>query len=450
MKSWLIAIAALLMLVCASTADAQTKPFAIGNRLLCTLPWGGSLSSGGSTTAYSSTTPAANCSTVSETRTCTGSTLSGSFTNQSCTNGCVAQTANWSSCSGSVSALSHGANTTVTNTNGGYTGSVTVTCNMGTLGQSGASCNSSGGSFSKTIFVTSGTSWAVPADWNSGDNKVHAIGAGGHNGGGGGAYASATNVTLTASSSVIIGIGVAGGGGANSTNDTFMCNTGSAVQCTNINSGSYVAVGAKGGASNGGAGGSASSSVGSVKYSGGSTWGGGGGAAGPNGNGGSSSNPGWGGGGANGGQSVSGSNGGNNRLGSGAGIYRASNGGHGTNGGGGAYNGSSYNGGNGSMDALWTQTSNGATAGPGSGGGGGGESNCDPAGNGGNGGGYGGGGGNYGSDYGACGNDGAPGLGTQGILVIQYNPLPTCKALMQTCTTNGECCSNMCTGGSCR
>lgn len=141
MKSWLIAIAALLMLVCASTADAQTKPFAIGNRLLCTLPWGGSLSSGGSTTAYSSTTPAANCSTVSETRTCTGSTLSGSFTNQSCTNGCVAQTANWSSCTGSAGALANGGSQSVTNTNGSYTGSVTVTCNMGTLSQSGATCN---------------------------------------------------------------------------------------------------------------------------------------------------------------------------------------------------------------------------------------------------------------------------------------------------------------------
>ncbi|GEM_PF-1808847 len=52
----------------------------------CTLPWGGTLASGSSVTAYQfpSVTSPTTCASVSQTRTCTNGTLSGSYTNQSC------------------------------------------------------------------------------------------------------------------------------------------------------------------------------------------------------------------------------------------------------------------------------------------------------------------------------------------------------------------------------
>jgi hypothetical protein len=57
----------------------------------CDLPWGGATPHGTSVTAYSTSTPTppSTCSSVSETRTCNNGTLSGSYTNQSCNNGCT-------------------------------------------------------------------------------------------------------------------------------------------------------------------------------------------------------------------------------------------------------------------------------------------------------------------------------------------------------------------------
>lgn len=49
----------------------------------CNLPWGGSINHGESVTAYS-TNSSTNCAAVSETRTCTNGTLSGSYTYSSC------------------------------------------------------------------------------------------------------------------------------------------------------------------------------------------------------------------------------------------------------------------------------------------------------------------------------------------------------------------------------
>src|ERR1035437_4746211 len=56
-------------------------------------------------------------------------------------------------------------------------------------------------------FLTSGTSFTTPADWNNAANTVEAIGEGGNgftiasavsgSGGGGGAYAKVTNITLS-------------------------------------------------------------------------------------------------------------------------------------------------------------------------------------------------------------------------------------------------------------
>lgn len=174
---------------------AQFSNFSSWQPLRCTLPWGGTIGGGASVTAYSSTSPTGPCSAVSQTRTCVGSTLSGTFLNSactngctgtpwgsvssgysntaystsnpagpcagasqtrtcsngslsgsytvtSCTNGCAAQTTSWSSCSGNTTALSSGGSMSVTNSNGGYSGSVTVTCTNGTLAQSGATCTS--------------------------------------------------------------------------------------------------------------------------------------------------------------------------------------------------------------------------------------------------------------------------------------------------------------------
>lgn len=107
----------------------------------CALPWGGNLTDGSSVTAYSSATPSgASCASVSQTRTCTGTSLSGSYTNGSCSSGCAGQSVSWSSCAGTSSALAHGGSVSVSNTNGGYTGSVTVTCTAGSLSQSSPSC----------------------------------------------------------------------------------------------------------------------------------------------------------------------------------------------------------------------------------------------------------------------------------------------------------------------
>jgi hypothetical protein len=59
--------------------------------LSCTLPWGGSIGDGQSVTAYSATSPPAGqaCSTISQTRTCSLGTLSGSYTQQSCSAVCA-------------------------------------------------------------------------------------------------------------------------------------------------------------------------------------------------------------------------------------------------------------------------------------------------------------------------------------------------------------------------
>lgn len=156
------------------------------------------------------------------------------------------------------------------------------------------------------IFLTSGSSWTVPADWNNASNTIEVIGGGGggelntpgntSGGGGGGAYAKVVNLLLTAGSSVGYSIG-AGGKSGSGGGDTFLCNA--TTDCATI-TGTAVKAGAKGGADgdtggNGGAGGAASSGVGTTKYSGGSgsacsgigcaSAGAGGGAAGPSGNG---------------------------------------------------------------------------------------------------------------------------------------------------------------------
>lgn len=305
-----------------------------------------------------------------------------------------------------------------------------------------------------TIYLMSGSTWQVPADWNNSNNTIEVIGGGGGGGaggsdgaagggggggGGGGAYAKISNTTLTPGASVALSVG-SGGPAASAGGDTYFCNSG--VNCASI-AGSAVIVGAKGGGAgaNGsgsatgasGSGGSAASGVGSLTYSGGNGSAGansgrsGGGAAGPHGNGGTggagtattgSGGGGGGGGGSNGADSTTiGGAGGTNYASAGSGTAGAANtaGGAGSAGGGGG--GGGYKAGAGGAGGAGTDWD--GSHGSGGGGGGGAYHNLSSGGAGGNGGNYGGGGaGGGGSSPGSS----AGGAGAQGIIVIQYTP----------------------------
>ena len=142
------------------------------------------------------------------------------------------------------------------------------------------------------FFLTSGSSWTVPDDWNNSNNYVMVIGGGGGGatyatngggGGGGGAYALTTNITFTAGASVPYTVGTGGAAGL-AGGDTYF----NGVTCA---ASSACAKGGSGGSTTtGGTGGLASASVGGSKKSGGignnenttvAKGGGGGGAAGP-------------------------------------------------------------------------------------------------------------------------------------------------------------------------
>ncbi|MBI5645109.1 hypothetical protein HY970_03355, partial [Candidatus Kaiserbacteria bacterium] len=235
------------------------------------------------------------------------------------------------------------------------------------------------------IFLTSGTSWAVPADFSS-TNTVETIGGGGNGdtassgggGGGGGGYSSISDLSLTPGSSVTIQVGGVAG-------DTWF----NAATCA----GSSVC--AKGGANasggTAGAAGTTTGAVGTTKRAGGSGFNGG------------SSNKGGGGGGAGGknaaGDSSSGTTGGN---------------GDGGSGGAGGTTVNNDNANPGSNGTEYDSTH-------GSGGGGGGVTGNNK--NGGDGGLYGAGGG------GGRGTSGSGGAGKQGLIVITYTPTPTTATL---------------------
>jgi hypothetical protein len=294
------------------------------------------------------------------------------------------------------------------------------------------------------IFITSGTSYTLPADFNPGNNTVECYGGGAsgaagstNTGGGGGAYSKVANINIGAGATVNIHIGTPG------SPDTWFNATSVANAVSN---GTSISCAAKGGS--GQTGGQASSGCGTTKFSGGGGGGsgsfggggGGGGAAGPNGNGaagGTGGNDstkarGAGGGGANGGfagqnDPIGGSDGGaggKNRGGWGEGAAGfgstdpTDNGGNGSGGGGGG--GGCGTGGTGWYDNVYGA---GDYWGP-SGGGGGSGLGSNNVHNGGNANaGYGGGGG--GGSNGASG--GTPG---NGLIVINYvssppiNPVP--------------------------
>jgi hypothetical protein len=243
------------------------------------------------------------------------------------------------------------------------------------------------------VFLTTGTSYSRPSDWNNANNKIEAIGGGGSSavgfsgccllfgggGAGGAAYARADNVTLAASTPYAIGAGptapVTNGGDTTFNTTTVLAKGGGATSPTVTGGTGGQASACRGGvgggilnpgapyARNGGNGGSAPSTSG-VQSSGA----GGGGAGGLNGNG----NPG----------------------------ASLTTGGTGDAGFGGAANGGA--------GAEWTATAGGTA---GSGGGGNGSSGI-----GGTGGLYGGGGGGSGAGQSVV------GAGRQGIIVITYTP----------------------------
>lgn len=328
-----------------------------------------------------------------------------------------------------------------------------------------------------TVFLTSGSTWTVPSDWDNTKNSVEVLGGGGGGsgnasgiyggaGGGGGGYSKVSNITLTPNSTVSYAVGVGGSAGAVNANggkggDTYFCNSSS--NCGSL-TGSAVVVGAQGGAggsyssASGGAGGVSTSGKGTVRYSGGtgggggapngfSASGGGGGAAGPFGNGGVGGAPasggGAGGGGGNGGGTKgnnpsggTGGTGGNNHAGSGGGSARND----GTNGGGGGggNNGSpATNGGAGGAGTEWD-----VSHGSGGGAGGGGGATTGNGGTAGSAGLYGGGGGGAGGDLSV---PGVATAGAQGLIVItdtSGDPL-TATAINDDSTGNSVPCANI-------
>lgn len=125
-----------------------------------------------------------------------------------------------------------------------------------------------------TIFLTNGSTWTVPSDWDNNNNTIECLGAGANGtrgaspGGGGGGYAKITNLALVNNTTIPYNIGI-----SSDNTDTWFNGT-SMDNCS---------VGAAG--ASGSSGGLDAWSVGDVTYSGGNAGACGGGAAGPQGNG---------------------------------------------------------------------------------------------------------------------------------------------------------------------
>jgi len=234
----------------------------------------------------------------------------------------------------------------------------------------------------QVVFLTSGSTWTVPSDFNFSNNTIEAIGGGGGSGsawpsggagGGGGAYTKLSNFYLTPGQVVNINIGTGAATPTSNGGDTWL-NTAAA----SAPSSSATGVLAKGGSysanTTGGLGGQAAACIPSASaFSGGNGGtggvngggGGGGGAAGPNGDGGtggpSNNGTGGGGGGANGGTngtaSVGGTGGGSPTGAAGSGVQSPGGTGAGGGGGGGGAGGSNYRGGEGGVGVYWTATS---------------------------------------------------------------------------------------------
>jgi hypothetical protein len=253
------------------------------------------------------------------------------------------------------------------------------------------------------VVLTSGTTWTVPAGWQSSSagplgfaNQVDVIAAGADGvkiatsigGSGGGAWERGTNLSLTPGSTAGVAVGVHGASGG----DTWFCDT--TTNCASI-AGTAVKTGAKGGVAastgTGGAGGLASSGVGAAGTNGGS--------------GGTSTNNCGGGGGGAGGLNAAGSTGAGCTVALTSGAGGAGDGGSGGAGGAAGPDGGTAS--QGGAGAEWTAA--------GSGGGGGGVSGNNAA--------LSGAGGNYGAGGGGCSCAGGTpnaGAGSSGVIVIRY------------------------------
>jgi hypothetical protein len=173
---------------------------------------------------------------------------------------------------------------------------------------------------SPTFFTATGAgSDTAPSDWNSANNKIEVLGAGGSGGrsqrvdnndtggGGGGAYSASTNLSITGGATCYYSIGSGGprkttNGAGTAGGDTWFNKSSNAAPSA-TSDGALAKGGAAGfyntAPTSGSAGGAAASGVGTTKYSGGSsgflnsaqTASGGGGAAGMNGAGNNSPNP---------------------------------------------------------------------------------------------------------------------------------------------------------------
>ena len=129
----------------------------------CCLPWGGSINSGSSTTAYQSASVTCGNTCTSQTRTCSGTTLSGSYTNASCSvGGCSSCTRPWGG------TVAHGSSITAYQTAsvpcGNTCNGQTRTCNNGSLSgtYTNQSCSVGGCTASCTLdgqTVAHGASW---------------------------------------------------------------------------------------------------------------------------------------------------------------------------------------------------------------------------------------------------------------------------------------------------
>lgn len=303
----------------------------------------------------------------------------------------------------------------------------------------------------KVIFITSGTTYTVPADFGS-LVSVEVIGGGAGsrratNGGGsgGGAYSKTVAITgLAANQGCFVSIGAGGTAGTTATPGGVTWFNTSNTAPNFSTTGALARGGLPATGVTGGAGGASGTGTGSTVFSGGAGGsttgglngkGGGGGAGGPGGNGGAggtnnSINAG-GGGGSGGILAGAGGNGANagasNALGGAGGASTGQTGGNGAtasvaansttasaNGGGGGGGGNAFvNSGAGSAGTYWTATA-GGTAGSGGGSGGAASGSASNAGS----------PGLYGGGAGGSGNTSTGGNGAQGIVVFTYNDTP--------------------------
>jgi len=183
----------------------------------CALPWGGSIASGAGTTAYASASVVCTAACVSETRTCTEGTLSGSYSNSACTRpGCVF--------SATISATRTAYNIRTAAIGGGWDGTspldATITINAGvdvysTLFATAAIASGTLPAGSHVYIINNGSIWGTGGMGGSAGDGTPDGSAGGD---GGDAISSTSPLTITNNGTLAGGGG--GGGGTTSYNES--------------------------------------------------------------------------------------------------------------------------------------------------------------------------------------------------------------------------------------